>query len=99
MDGRRHFRSAWADSEANPGVTTTAVAEGSTIAGKYRVERVLGKGAIGVVVAAQHLHLHERVAIKLLLPEAAAQPDIAARFLREGCAAVKIRGEHVARVM
>jgi serine/threonine-protein kinase len=71
---------------------------GELFAEKYRIERVLGKGAMGVVFAATHVHLHERFALKLLLPTAAADPETVQRFLREGRAAVKIRNEHVARV-
>ncbi len=71
---------------------------GEVLADKYRVERVLGAGGMGVVVAATHIHLDERVAIKLMLPEAARQRQAAERFLREAKAAVKIQSEHVARV-
>src|SRR5258706_11475281 len=72
--------------------------EGQILAGKYRVERVLGKGGMGVVVAARHLQLDERVAIKFMLPETLANPEAVARFAREARAAVKIKHEHVARV-
>src|SRR5687767_7921136 len=44
--------------------------EGDVIAGKYRVERVLGKGGMGVVVAARHTSLRQHVAVKFLLPKA-----------------------------
>ena len=71
---------------------------GETLAGKYIVERVLGVGGMGVVVAAKHIHLGERVAIKFLLPNALAQPDVVERFLREGKAAAKMKSEHIARV-
>ena len=71
---------------------------GSILAQKYRVERVLGKGGMGVVVQARHIALDERVALKFLLPEYAQHPDASARFLREARAAVKIKSEHVARV-
>jgi eukaryotic-like serine/threonine-protein kinase len=71
---------------------------GQVLAGKYRVDRVLGQGGMGVVVAATHLHLDERVALKFLLPQAA-KSDSVARFLREAKAAVRIRSEHVARVI
>jgi serine/threonine protein kinase len=72
--------------------------EGQLIAGKYRVERVLGQGGMGVVVAARHIVLDEVVAIKYLLPEALQSAEAVARFEREARAAVKIRSEHVARV-
>jgi eukaryotic-like serine/threonine-protein kinase len=73
--------------------------EGEVLAGKFRVERVLGVGGMGIVVAALHLHLDERVAIKFLLPEALTNAEAVARFGREARAAVKIKSEHVARVI
>jgi serine/threonine protein kinase len=76
----------------------TGVREGELLAGKYRVERVLGEGGMGVVVAARHVELDERVALKFLLPGTLGQPDAVARFLREARAAARIRSEHVARV-
>src|SRR5689334_13093473 len=75
------------------------VKEGDLLAGKYRVERVLGAGGMGVVVAAHHIALDEKVAIKLLLPEALSNPEAVSRFAREARAAVKIKNEHVARVI
>jgi serine/threonine protein kinase len=74
------------------------VRPGEVLAGKYRVERLLGAGGMGVVVAAHHLQLDERVALKFLLPEALRNPEAVGRFIREARAAVKIKGEHVARV-
>jgi tRNA A-37 threonylcarbamoyl transferase component Bud32 len=74
------------------------VTAGDILAGKYRVDRVLGVGGMGVVVAAHHLHLDERVAIKFLLPETLTNADAVMRFAREARAAVKIKSEHVARV-
>jgi hypothetical protein len=74
------------------------VREGEVLAGKYRIERVLGRGGMGVVVAAHHVQLAQRVALKFLLPEACANGEAVARFLREARAAVQIQSEHVARV-
>ena len=74
------------------------VRTGDVLAGKYRVERVLGRGGMGVVVAAHHLQLDERVALKLLLPRSVGSADSIGRFLQEARAAVKIKSEHVARV-
>jgi serine/threonine-protein kinase len=78
--------------------TFSAVREGDLLAGKYRIERVLGVGGMGVIVAAQHLQLEETVAIKFLLPTALEHPEAVSRFLREAKAAVRIKSEHVARV-
>lgn len=72
---------------------------GEVLAGKYRVERILGRGGMGVVVAALHLQLQELVAIKLLLPAVGSRPDFIQRFLREARAAVKIKSMHVAHVL
>ncbi len=72
--------------------------QGQVLAGKFRIERVLGQGGMGVVVAATHLQLDERVALKFLLPDALGNPEAVERFAREARAAVKIKSEHVARV-
>ncbi len=76
----------------------TTPREGDVLLGKYVVEKVLGMGGMGVVVAAHHRQLDERVALKFLLPEAAESPEVVARFLREARAAAKIKSEHVTRV-
>jgi len=68
------------------------------LANKYRVERELGRGGMGVVVAAHHIQLDEKVAIKFLLPEALSKAETVERFMREARAAVRIKSEHVARV-
>jgi serine/threonine protein kinase len=81
------------------GTAGAGVREGEVLAGKYRVERVIGEGGMGVVVAAHHIHLDERVALKFLLPNAVASVEAVSRFLREARAAAKIKSQHVARVM
>ncbi|HSO37401.1 MAG TPA: serine/threonine-protein kinase [Labilithrix sp.] len=75
------------------------VQPGEILAGKFEVERVLGAGGMGIVVAARHTQLDQRVALKFLLPVACEVPGAVARFLREGKAAARITSEHVARVM
>src|SRR3979490_3205710 len=56
------------DEEAAP------VREGEVLAGKYRVERVLGVGGMGVVVAATHLQLDPLVALNVIPPEVLTNP-------------------------
>jgi eukaryotic-like serine/threonine-protein kinase len=80
------------------GHVAAGVQPGQILLGKYRIERVLGVGGMGVVVAATHVTLEERVAIKFLLPDALQNAEAVARFLREARAAVRIKSEHVARV-
>jgi serine/threonine-protein kinase len=74
------------------------VREGQVLAGKYRVERVLGIGGMGVVVAAYNVQLDTRVALKFLLPDVLLNEEAVARFTREARAAARIQSEHVARV-
>jgi serine/threonine-protein kinase len=77
-----------------PGIPVT----GEIIAGKYSVEEVLGEGGMGVVLAARHTSLGQRVAIKFLIGQAAGDPTAVARFLREARAAAVLSSEHIARV-
>lgn len=71
---------------------------GQQIAGKYRIDAVIGRGGMGVVLRATHRSLDEPVAIKVLRPSMVALPGMVTRFTREARAASKIRSEHVARV-
>jgi len=71
---------------------------GTVIDGRYRVEAVVGNGTMGAVVAARHLVLGRRVAIKLLRPERAADPVAVERFRQEASAASRIRTDHVVRI-
>ncbi|WP_437926948.1 serine/threonine-protein kinase [Sorangium sp. So ce291] len=71
---------------------------GTLIAGRYRVNRLLAKGAMGAVVAATHVELDELRAIKLLLPATAADPEMCERFLREARIAARLKSDHVVKV-
>jgi serine/threonine protein kinase len=71
---------------------------GSVLAGKYRVERLLGRGGMGTVVAATHMQLETVFALKFIKPELAIRPGLIDRFLREAKASAQLRGEHICRV-
>ncbi|MFT3765795.1 MAG: protein kinase [Minicystis sp.] len=73
------------------------VRPGDVLAGKYRVDRILGKGNMGVVVAATHVELGQRVALKFMLGQP--DPEGRERFLREARAVVRLKSHHVARVL
>jgi serine/threonine-protein kinase len=75
------------------------VAIDEVVAGKYRVERLVGEGGMGVVVAARHVQLDTVVALKLLPESSTADPVLVERFLREARSAAKLRSDHVAKVL
>jgi eukaryotic-like serine/threonine-protein kinase len=68
------------------------------LGGRYRVENLVGRGGMGVVMAVRHELLEQRAALKLLLPDVMNE-ETARRFLNEARASVRIRSEHVAKVM
>jgi len=72
---------------------------GQVLAGKYRIERQIGRGGMGIVLAATHLQLEHLVAIKVLRRDLVEDDKALARLLSEARAAAKIRSEHVARVL
>src|SRR5262245_61634893 len=80
------------------GEMSAGVGVGDVIAGKYKVDRILGRGGMGIVVAATHRELRKVRAIKLMLPEANAVPKAVERFLREARAASELTSEHVVHV-
>ncbi len=75
------------------------LAPGTILLGKYRVDELLGTGGMGRVVRASHQYLAQSVAIKILLPQMAESPSTVARFLREAQATVRLKNEHIARVI
>jgi serine/threonine-protein kinase len=75
------------------------VAAGDVLADKYRVEKVLGVGGMGVVVAAMHIELEQRVALKFMLPDARTSTEAIDRFVREARAAARLRNAHICKVL
>jgi len=73
--------------------------EGDVLAGKYRIEAILGEGGMGIVLRATHIDLGRQVAIKVIRPELAHSEEAIARMLLEAQAAACVRSEHVARVL
>ncbi len=71
---------------------------GDVLLGKLRVLGRLGEGGMGVVLEVEHTLTKHRRALKLLRPEVAADPDVAARFLREAGVAGQIGSRYVAEV-
>jgi len=89
--------------ESHAGAAAAAPGElalsGQLIAGKYRVEKLIGMGGMGVVVSAWHVDLERRVALKLVRSELAAHEAAMQRLILEARAAAKLASEHVCRVI
>ncbi len=66
--------------------------------GRYTLLRPIGRGGMGAVYEAEHVHLGKRVALKTLHAPALAEAESVARFLREGRAAARVRHPHVVDV-
>ena len=76
---------------------TDDYAQGTVLAGKYQVVRELGRGGMGVVLAADHLQLQQTVAIKLM--KAGAGGVALERFKREARLVARLQSHHVCRVL
>jgi serine/threonine-protein kinase len=73
---------------------------GELIAGKFRLQRVVGRGGMGSVWAARHEQLGMLVALKFIeADEGTDLADARARFEREARAAAQIRSPHVAQII
>jgi eukaryotic-like serine/threonine-protein kinase len=72
---------------------------GEVLGGRIALQRVIGIGGMGCVMAAQHLTLGTPVAVKFMRPALARDLESVTRFVREARAAVRIRSEHVVRIM
>jgi len=72
---------------------------GVVLLGRYRVDKIVGRGGMGIVVAAWDTDLQHHVAIKVLLGLALAESEPVGRFMREARIVVKLQSEHVVRVI
>ena len=79
-------------------MSNSVVGPGDIIAGRYRIERLLGQGGMGSVYEAVQLSLQRRVALKLLVDEALERPAQAARFEREAVALARLTDPHTVRL-
>src|SRR5690606_17775970 len=75
------------------------VSVGEVIGERYVVERLIAEGGMAYVVAARQRSLDEIVALKILKPEFANNPEVLNRFAIEAKAAMRIRAEHSIRVI
>jgi serine/threonine protein kinase len=83
---------------SDPSGALAVPASGDVIAGKYRVDSVVGTGGMGAVLSAKHMQLGQSVAIKVLQADERQREEASARFLREGQAAAALQSDHVVRI-
>ena len=76
----------------------STIREGEILGGKYRLEKEIGRGAMGTVWSAVHLTLGQRVAIKLIAAEHAQAIEARQRFSTEAKAAARLRSRYVVQV-
>lgn len=84
--------------DARPNENPTIPVEslvGTTLAGRYKIEALLGEGGMGAVYLAQHVGIRKRVAIKVLHPETSQNPELVARFEREAIAAAHVEHPNI----
>jgi len=72
---------------------------GEIVDDQYEIGGLLGFGSTGFVFSARRLHFGDEVAIKILRPEFLWDGELVQRFIQNARAAVKIKSEHVARVL
>jgi serine/threonine-protein kinase len=85
-------------SASEPGGPIDPIRAGTIVANRYRVERLLGSGGMGAVYRAVQLSMDRPVALKVLRPEVANDPQMAERFEREARAASRIKSPHVVTI-
>src|SRR5687767_5469020 len=74
----------------NPAVDPLFLAFQLSLAGRYSIDRELGRGGMGIVYLAREVHLDRMVAIKLLPPDKATDPMLREHFVREARLAAKL---------
>jgi serine/threonine-protein kinase len=100
LESNRHCPGCGADVRSAPAVDeNTDPYTGTTLAGKYHINELLGVGAMGRVYRADHLNLDAQVAVKLLNPEIAADPQAAKRFHTEARAASRLRHPNTIQIL
>jgi serine/threonine protein kinase/class 3 adenylate cyclase len=101
IDGRTErediFEVVWTDAEAYRDVQDQLAAS-SQIPPRYEVLSQIGAGGMGIVYKVRDLETSEIVALKVLKPEIASDPDVQENFKRELCLARKITQKNVCRI-
>ncbi len=73
--------------------------ENSIVAGRFRLNRMIGRGGMGSVWHATHLGLDIPCAVKFMEGESSQSPEAQARFEREAKSAAQLRSPHVVQIL
>ena len=71
--------------------TAAEIEPGVVVAGKYRLQELIGEGTFGAVYKAEHVDLEQEVAVKVLQPSVTSNDESLKRFRQEGVAACRVR--------
>ncbi len=71
---------------------------GDIVAHRYRVERRLAGGGMGVVYVAEHVETEQKIALKVLIPDVAGSQEALERFRLEASVFAKLSSDHIVRV-
>jgi serine/threonine protein kinase len=96
---KRRRRVSWGPVDEQEFVLPPDPREGSTVAQRYRIVRLLGEGGMGAVYEGEHIRIKRKVAIKFLHREHARTPAALTRFRREALAATATGNPHVVEVL
>jgi CheY-like chemotaxis protein len=100
---RAHLRTRQAvQAEVAPLVEPRSPAQalpGTVLAGRYRLDALIGGGSFGTVFRARHLELDREVAVKVLATSAGTDPEALARFRREGASACRVQHPNAVAVL
>jgi CheY-like chemotaxis protein len=100
---RAHLRTRQAvQAEATPPIEPRNPAQalpGTVLAGRYRLDALIGGGSFGTVFRARHLELDREVAVKVLATSAGTDPEGLARFRREGASACRVQHPNAVAVL
>ncbi|MBI5517937.1 MAG: serine/threonine protein kinase [Deltaproteobacteria bacterium] len=73
--------------------------QGTELAGRYKLRRLLGAGGMGTVYEASHAIVGRKVAVKVLHPRLARAPELVARFVREAQSAAAVGHKNIVDVL
>jgi predicted Ser/Thr protein kinase len=100
MSAERHLRLVEEEQQQDraPSVPPPDPLIGRTLDGRYRIEKVLGEGGMGLVYAARHAMLNKPLAIKVLRPEVSKDVEVMQRFQQEAQSASAIGNHHIIEI-